>query len=131
MKPVYLEDFAYPCIAYVIRRTGFEGSIEQLMSLTGERYTAWTEIAVGDVLVWERHGGSEITDVTLTIGEHGPITTKLCLGKHFGVYEGHGLVSDVTFDGDTYFPRIRLMPLFEHPEPRTILRIRRAVEEKP
>lgn len=51
--------------------------------------------------------------------------------KHFGVYEGHGLVSDITFDGDTYFPRIRLMPLFEHPEPRTILRICRAVEEKP
>ena len=127
MKPVYLEDFAYPCVAYVIRRTGFEGSVEQLMALIGERHTASTELVVGDVLVWERREGSQITDATLTIGEHGPITTKLCVGRHFGVYEGHGLVSDTTFDDGTYFPRIRLMPLSEHPAPRKILRMRLAV----
>ena len=128
MKPVYLEDFAYPCVAYVLRRTGSAFSVEQFLTLQGEKYIAPADdLEVGDVVVWEAREGSEVTDATLTIGEHGPISTKLHLGRHFGVYEGDGLVSDTTFGEGTYFPRIRLMPLSEHPTPQKVLRIRHAV----
>lgn len=129
MKTVYLEDFAYPCVAYVLRRTGATLSVDQFLALHGEKYISLADLEVGDVVAWDARGGTEVTDATLTIGEHGPITTKLHLGRHFGVYEGDGLVSDATFDGDTYFPRIRLMPMSEHPAPRKVLRMRRAVAE--
>lgn len=123
MKDVFLADFGYPCIAYVIRRLGIECNIAHLLSLNGERYTSSTVLKIADIIIWERAEGTETSDATLSIGKFGPVTTKLFLGRHFGVYEGHGLVSDTTFDGDTYFPRIRLMPLSECPVPQKFLRL--------
>jgi hypothetical protein len=122
LKSVFLADFAYPCVAYIIQRLGLSHDIEAILLIHGERYNATTTLEIGDVLVWERSDSLTISDATLTIGKHGPVTTKLRLGRHFGVYEGNGLVSDITFDGDTYYPRIRLMPLSEHPVPRIVLR---------
>ena len=121
MKRVYLSDFAYPCVAYVIRRLGLRHNVEEILDRKGSQYIKGELLKPGDVVIWERVSGSEITDATLVIDKHGPVTTKLHLGKHYGVYEGNGLVSDLCFDGNTYFPRIRLMRLNDHPAPREIL----------
>lgn len=122
MNSVYLANFAYPCVSYVIQRLGLPHDIERILACRGESYSASTKLNAGDIIIWERKDGPHISDATLTIGERGPITTKLRLGIHFGVYEGDGMVSDVTFDGDTYYPRIRLMGLHHHPTPKEILR---------
>lgn len=123
MNNVFLADFAYPCVAYVIRRLGIEIDTEDLLMCHGEKYTPATVFDVGDIIIWERSDGPNVSDATLTIGEFGPVTTKLYLGRHFGVYEGHGLVSDTTFDGDTYSPRIRLMRLSDRSAPKEFLQL--------
>lgn len=122
MKDIYLENFAYPCVSYVKMRTGSCCSIEQLLSMPCNRYTATTILEKGDVVVWRHNMDIKITDVMLTIGEHGVITTKARFDRHFGVYEGGGFVSDLTFDNDNHHPRIRLMQMSEHPTPREFIR---------
>ena len=123
MESVFLEDFAYPCVAYVIRRLGLEQEIKQLFVATGEEYSSTTNLIPGDIIIWEYSSGITEGNVTLTMGTRGPITTKFFLGRHFGVYEGDGLVSDLTFNKDDYQPHIRLMSLLEHPRPERFLRL--------
>ncbi|MFV0347709.1 MAG: hypothetical protein ACK5JO_03905 [Halodesulfovibrio sp.] len=122
MKNLFLIEFAYPCVAYVIKRLGLSVDIERILAMRGERYSSTTPLMDGDIVVWERSDGPHVSDATLTFSQRGPITTRLHLGRHFGVYEGEGLVSDLTFDGDTYYPRIRLMLLADHPFPKEVIR---------
>ena len=124
MKNMYLEDFAYPCVCYAKRRTESPLPIKDILELSCERYTATTILNIGDIVVWQHNRDIKITDVMLTIMDKCVITTKARFDRHFGVYEGDGMVSDLTFDSDNYHPRIRLMPLSEHPTPRDIIRFK-------
>ena len=121
MKNVYLENFAYPCVAYVIERLGLSCSIKELFNIEGSPYSNSVELEVGDIVVWVR--SDEFSEATLTMKECSPVSTKINLNKHFGVYEGNGLVSDITFDSNNFYPRIRLMPLTERQFPQRYIRL--------
>lgn len=122
MKDVCLLDFAYPCVAYVIRRLGIDATVDRVMSLTTEPYAPSVDLNVGDVVIWDYKHDTKVTDAVITMGKYGPITTRLAFTAHFGVYEGNGLVSDITYDDCSHFPCIRLMPLHGRGMPQRVLR---------
>lgn len=121
LEEVYLEEFMYPCVLYAKRRVGILMSLQDIYSLEGLPYENTNQLSVGDIVVWERFE-EEDTDMTLSMGGRGPITTKVALGRHFAVYEGDGMVSDICFDAEHYFPRIRLTLLEERKRPKNIIK---------
>lgn len=124
LSSVSLDEFAYPCLLYAIRRVGLSYlPCDKLIKRRGIRYPLTSgELQIGDILVWRNKKASVVSDAVLHMSAHGQITTKVQLGVHFGVYEGDGFVSDATFDGESYFPRIRLRHLSECVPPNEVLR---------
>lgn len=110
MKDVELTEFMYPCITYVLRRTGLDERYnpQDLIDPTKwERYPFDESIASpGDIVCWDNN--SVRTDCTLTMTNGTPISTPITIKEHFGVYEGYPLVSDLVVDGEDYAPRIRV-----------------------
>lgn len=88
-------------------------------------------IARGDIVIWDKGpAGTSTRESCLEITEYGvPITTPVEFGKHFGVYEGEGLISDLVFDSDAYFPTIRVRKLCDILQPQRMLRLASLVEE--
>lgn len=114
LKDVFLLDFLYPCATYVVKRLGIDMSPKDLYQTTGKEYDGNPEsLSVGDVLVWNYRKDSPTLDVVMQMTDRGPITSRKIQGKHLGVYEGDGLVSDLTFYEDPPIPFIRQIPLEE------------------
>lgn len=122
MKDVYLSEFSYPCIAYVKARLGLDINIEEILHAKREIYSPKIELCTGDVLVWQRHSGKGMTYDFLAVRGNCVFAKKTITGVHFGVYEGQGIVSDLSCIGDKWNPIIRMMELNEHPYPVEIIR---------
>lgn len=110
LKSCWLPEFVYPCATYVVKRLGIDMSPIDLYDFPGEKFEEGvTVLHPGDVLIWDWRKDSPATDVVLGMSEKGPITSKQKYGRHFGVYEGNDIVSDITFYGDSTTPFIRQM----------------------
>lgn len=126
MKDVYLEEFAYPCARYAVLRTGCKYSVRYIMETALlEKYTTISCLKIGDIVVWEKDKGEE--NANLTICDKSIITTRLFYGRHIGVYEGKGLVSDLVFIHETYYPTIRLKKMCDYPNPVGYLSINKDI----
>jgi hypothetical protein len=115
LKSVDLTEFAYPCITFIIKRCGLSLSIKEILETPIEKYETFTKLAIGDILIWDNVTPPEPDLMTLIFDSTvGVITSSVDLSKHFGVYEGNGLVSDVVHDSNTYYPHIRVMTIDDH-----------------
>lgn len=114
LKDVFLSDFLYPCATYVVKRLGLNISPISLYAYPAEKFEEdkLTTLQKGDVLIWDWNVDTPPTEVVLGMSEQGPITYKKKYGRHFGVYEGNDIVSDITFYGDSVMPFIRQMYIY-------------------
>lgn len=116
MNAVDLTDITYPCATYALRRIGSHWPVERLLNFPPEPFT---ELNVGDILVWDRLDSPEETSAYI-MDEHGrPISRSVAYNRHLGVYEGDGVVSDVKFIGELGIPNIRMKRLSEMPKQPT------------
>ena len=122
MHKVHLDEFVYPCAHYALQRSGLSGSIAELMSAFGEEFFENT-LRAGDIVVWDCAHHTE--EVAVTILECGRVvTSQVRKAVHYGVYEGGGLVSDLTFVEGSAIPKIRVRVLSELKQPdRVITRV--------
>lgn len=110
MKAVDLTDITYPCATYALRRVGSHWPVERLINFPPEPFF---ELNVGDVLVWDRLDSPKEMSAYV-IDERGrPISRVVAYNRHFGVFEGDGVVSDVKFIGEPAIPNIRMRRLSE------------------
>ena len=110
MKAVDLTDITYPCATYALRRVGSHWPVERLINFPPEPFF---ELNVGDVLVWDVLDSPKEMSAYV-IDEHGrPISRVVAYNRHFGVFEGDGVVSDVKFIGELVIPNIRVRRLSE------------------
>lgn len=114
LKDCFFEEFLYPCATYVVKRLGLAISPVSLYAYPAEKFEddGSTTLFKGDVLIWDWNEDTPPTDVVLGMSDQGPITYKKKYGRHFGVYEGNDIVSDITFYGDSVTPFIRQMYLY-------------------
>ena len=119
-----INEFAFPCATYALRRTGNKEDVWNLMDLKGWDKISFSpkELKGNDIVCWVQLGYE--TDITIEIENGIPITKSICVKKHFGVYEGNGLISDITVDTGSYCPNIRVRKLSEIREPSYIVRKR-------
>lgn len=116
MNAVDLTDITYPCATYALRRVGSHWPVERLLNFPHEPFT---ELNVGDILVWDRLDSPEETSAYI-MDKHGwPISRSVAYNRHFGVYEGDGVVSVVRFIGELGIPNIRMKRLSEMPKQPT------------
>lgn len=112
-----LKQFFFPCVTYVLERTGINESPGDFVS--GKKWNIVSfdidMVTIGDIVCWSND--SLITEVTLEIVDGVPISERIAINNHYGVYEGNGLVSDLTIDGDSYAPRIRVRDVRKSREP--------------
>lgn len=108
LKDVHLEEFIWPCLTYVMRRTGFKGTIKQFLELP--RYDIPEDIPIGAVLWWNNTEKEKNWQVTI---ENNVVLETYTYNRgHFIVYEGNGLVSDLGFK-ENEIPYIRFRKLKE------------------
>lgn len=122
LADVDITDYAYPCIAYALRRTGC-GDARPVYPLPDafERFAYSEEsLRVGDIVAWEKE--KQESDCTLVMRDGIPVTAKVHVGIHFGVYEGKGLVSDISYCGDSIIPYLRVRDISTVKDPRWIYR---------
>ena len=105
LNDVDISDFYSFCGLYAIRRTGNRFTLGQLLKEEGTRFTSINDLKIGDILVWETHNSYVLKNNVL-------FTVSVNNSKHFGVYEGNGIVSDLSFQSD-----------FDHNQ-RPVLRMR-------
>jgi hypothetical protein len=127
LKPVVLEK-TDTCLSYALKRIGAEGllPIDYDRMVSGREFEVlrWREadMQVGDLVLWDRDLTRSLlpTEIT-TVGTiiHGYMPT----GLHYAVYEGEGILSDSSRDGD--YPVVRLRKLADC-RPDWILRRREA-----
>lgn len=125
LKEIHLEEFRYPCVEYCIRRLGRKETVTKLMARETTDYTDNTKLQVGDIIIWYNDAweNNDRRECTLRIGSHGPVSDYVNFGVHYAVYEGDGLVSDLVFDSEFYFPHIRITPLAGKTTPSKYLRL--------
>ena len=120
LKNVELTDFKFPCVTYILRRSGLKMSPEEFVSAPWKFKPFDESVAeIGDIVCWQ-NGGFQ-TDVTLKMSEGIPVTTSICCDYHYAIYEGNGLISDLTIDGNNYAPRIRVRGSVDARKPDFIL----------
>lgn len=119
---VRLTAFLFPCVTYVLERVGVDQSPEEFMRGIGWKLSTFTrkDVQVGDIVCWNKD--QYLTDVTLEIVGGVPVSERIVINNHYGVYEGNGLVSDLTINGDNYAPRIRVMSVDRSRTPDFIVR---------
>jgi len=122
LKEVMLKEFGYPCVNYVILRTGLSCSVDDILEKKGSPYSGSSDLDIGDILVWKRPSDSGQSDAVLSMTDRGPVTTRIQMGVHYGVYEGDDFVSDTCFDSENYFPRIRLMKISDGATPKEVIK---------
>lgn len=110
---VELEDFMFPCFAYVKRRTGLAVSYSEFRKLKENPVPADTaNIPVGAILRWDCNNGDDRwVQSFLTIEGPRVIGTWNNVDAHYGVYEGDGIVSDLVVGDGNKDPYIRLRKL--------------------
>lgn len=115
LKDVFLSDFLYPCATYVVKRLGLSMSPISLYAFPAEKLKEdeLSNLQIGDVVIWDWRKNEPPSEVVLSISNKGPVTSKQYRGRHYGVYEGNGIVSDITFYGDSTTPCIRQMYLHD------------------
>ena len=59
-------------------------------------------------------------DVMLKVKNNRVLTQRIEGGRHFGVYEGDGIMSDLTYSGDV--PAIRFQEMKSYNTPNRVLR---------
>jgi len=122
LKEVMLEEFGYPCVSYAIRRAGLSCSIDDIREKKGSPYSGSSDLDIGDILVWKSSSDSGQSDAVLSMTDRGPVTTRIQMGVHYGVYEGDDFASDTCFDSENYFPRIRLMKISDGAPPKEVIK---------
>lgn len=117
-----LTHFLFPCVTYVLQRTGVDQDPEEFMGGMGWDLSSYSRkaVQVGDIVCWAND--QRITDVTLEIVDGVPVSERIAVNNHYGVYEGDGRVSDLTIDGNDYAPRIRVMNVDRSRTPDFIVR---------
>lgn len=110
LQDVELEDFIYPCFAFVKRRIGKP-------NMTYEEFNQLKEypcpdnlldIPIGAVVKWHcNNGDNNWEEVQLTLKRDRVVSTWANYNVHFGVYEGNGFVSDLCVGKDVKYIRYR------------------------
>jgi hypothetical protein len=115
---MYLSEFVYPCITYVLRRKNIVQPPENLMTGEGWHILKFDleHVEVGDIVCW--NSTPRTFDATLEIVKGIPISRRTTYDRHFGVYEGDKLISDLTTTNNEIVPRIRIRSLdsARHPD---------------
>lgn len=110
MFDTYMQDYAYPCITYVIRRLGIIGySAEAIARIPGMRYDSGKSLAKGDILVW-KSDSKETSLHPLTVAGNKIVSVPIITNVRFAVYEGEDIVSDCVIVSG-YIPTIRMYKL--------------------
>jgi len=117
-----LTQFFFPCVTYVLQRAGVDQTPEEFIGGVGWVLSSFNvkDVKVGDIVCWAND--QRLTEVTLEIVNGVPISERVAINNHYGVYEGGGRVSDLTIDGDSYAPRIRVMSVERSRTPDFIVR---------
>jgi hypothetical protein len=103
------------CLSYALKRIGADDllPIDYDRMVSGEHFHVlrWSETAdmqAGDLVLWNRDLARSLLPIEITTAGtivHGYLPT----GLHYAVYEGDGILSDSTRDGD--YPVVRLRKL--------------------
>ena len=107
---VDMTDVAFVCATYCMRRIGYMGTIHEFLLIEPEKYTTTTDVLIGDILVWNIDN-AEGEVPALEICKATIISSFTKFNKHYGVFEGNGLVSDIRLMGDMLIPNIRFRRL--------------------
>lgn len=112
LNDVDISDFYCFCGLYAVWRTGVKFTLGELLKEEGTQFTSINDLKIGDILVWECNGPrvtypSKIKNNVL-------LTVSVNNNKHYGVYEGNGVVSDLSFLSDfdhNQWPILRMREL--------------------
>ena len=107
---VDMTDVAFVCATYCMRRIGYMGTIHEFLLIEPEKYTTTTDVLIGDILVWNTNDSrGEVPALEICKGTI--ISSFIKFDRHYGIFEGNGLVSDVRLMGDMMIPNIRFRRL--------------------
>ena len=116
---VDLTDLMWSCAVYVMRRIGYNGTIHDFLKLEHHKYHY--PINIGDVVLWDNCDNSYSTPA-MRVENNLPISDYLKLDKHYAVYEGNDIISDIQLLGDMQLPGIRFRKLSDlHTKPAYII----------
>ena len=116
---VDLTDLTWTCAVYVMRRIGYNGTIHDFLKLKYHKYHY--PFNIGDVVLW-KHRDTSYSTPAIRIENDLPINEYLKLDKHYAVYEGNGIISDIQLLGDMQLPGIRFRKLRDlHTKPAYII----------
>lgn len=122
-KDIFLENLAYPCVMYVKERLGLSLDIKELLNLEGEPFIPGkTELKAGDIIVYKNTEGQSLTRIWLKVQGKSVITKWADVSKHFYVYEGDGIVSDMVYSQECTYPVIRMKDINDLDAPNYVIR---------
>lgn len=119
MNHVDISDMYNQCLTYALRRTG----ISSLKDCVELNCLSWREnLLPKDILMWYCESASYCTQ-PMEITEDGRIIfISICEDKHYAVYEGENLVSDLSYCDSK--PILRLRRLDKLTMPKCVYRLK-------
>lgn len=123
LNDVDISDFYSFCGLYAVWRTRNRFTLGQLLKEEGTQFISINDLKIGDILVWETH--DSYVSYPSKIKNNVLLTVSVNNSKHFGVYEGDGIVSDLSFQSDfdhNQWPILRMRELEKLTLPDRIIR---------
>lgn len=122
LKNIFLETLAYPCVFYAKERLGLNIDIKELLNMEGEIFIPKkTELKTGDILVYKNQD-QVTTPIWLKVSGKSIIRKHADVSKHFCVYEGEGIVSDMVYSNECTYPIIRMRDIEDIATPDYVIR---------